>query len=127
MSSALTMCFVIFFTIIATTTSCSRKSELYLEGQGQAERDLKNGLFNMSEAESNNVPAYPEYMDLLHKRYGIGWCESSLPGDPRAAEEWVRGYNEVALPKIEQKLGAEVLKQTMADAQKAHDLSKGKN
>jgi hypothetical protein len=102
---------------------CSQEQDLYTEGQGQAERDLAKGEFRIAFPDDTNMPTFGQYTELLHKRYGIDWCGYSLPANPRAAKAWVRGYNEVALPKIEQELGAQILKQTMADAQKLHDTA----
>jgi hypothetical protein len=112
--------FVVILGLTATVmmTGCDRVKDEYYEGQGQAERDLAKGELKIAVVDGATVPAFWDYTDLLRKRYRIGWCIHSLPANPRAAEAWVRGYNEVSLPKIERQFGTNILKQTLADAQK---------
>jgi hypothetical protein len=112
---------------IIIMTGCSQEHQEYIEGRGQAERDLAHGEFKVAIADGSNIPAFAEYAELLHQRYRIRWFIYSLPANPRAAEARVRGYNEVASPRIEREIGAQVLKQTMADAQKLHDAATAKN
>ena len=92
-------------------TGCSQ-DEKYLEGQGQAKRDLGRGEFMVAIADGTNMPAFVEYTDLLQKRYHVGWVVST--------PSWVRGYNEVAGPEVERQVGVQVLKQTLLDAQSMH-------
>lgn len=110
---------------------CSREHEEYLNGQGQADRDLAQGRLNVAFvdgtvalAENINTSAWADYTKLLRQRYGIGQTVFSLPAYPHAVEEWVRGYNEVATPRIEQEFGVGVLERTKADAQKLADAAK---
>jgi len=91
----------------------NRNHELYLEGKGEAERDLKKGLFTISIPDNTNMPAFYEYVDLLRKRYHVGSVVVS--------ENWSHGYNDVALARVEREIGEEALKQAMRDAQGLHD------
>jgi hypothetical protein len=123
---------LVFAMCLATVTSlilagCSREHEEYIEGQGQAERDLAKGEFKVAIVDGSNMPAFGEYSELLRKRYRIGWCVYSLPANPSAAEAWVRGYNEVAAPRIEREIGSQILKQTMADAETLHGAAIAKH
>ena len=105
-------------------SGCSREQKEYVDGQGQAERDLAKGEYKIAIADGSNMPAFWEYTELLRKRYSIGWCVYYSPhANRRAAEAWVRGYNEIASPRIEREVGAQILKQTFADAQKLHDAT----
>jgi len=102
--------------VVATLCSCSRAREEFVNGQGQAERDLAAGEMKIAFAEGTNMPAFWEYTDLLQKRYNIGWVVFSLPADRSAAAAWARGYNEVATRRIEHEITVQALKQTMTDA-----------
>jgi len=97
---------------IVMLTGCDPAKEEYYEGQGQAERDIAKGELKIAVAEGTNLPVFWDYTELLKTRYKIGWYIST--------PAWTRGYNEVALPKIEQKLGTNALSQTLADAKKLH-------
>ena len=93
---------------------CNRQSEEHQEGRWQAERDIAKGEFKIaffdgSVIDTNGPASFYDYTGLLRTRYNIGWCSYSLPANPRAAEEWVRGYNEVARPEVERRIGAQVL------------------
>lgn len=119
---------ILFITVAALTAGCDRAPDEYVNGQGQAERDIANGqlkiAFDDGGSPGSNMPeAFWEYIQLLQKRHGIGWCTFSLPDNPRAAKAWVRGYNAVAMPKIERQVGAQVLKDTLLEAQKLHEAS----
>lgn len=123
---------LVFTICLATVASlilagCSREHEEYIEGQGQAERDLAKGEFKVAIVDGSNMPAFEEYTELLRKRYRVGWCIYSLPVNPPAAEAWVRGYNEVASPRIEREIGSQILKQIMADARKLHGAAIAKH
>jgi hypothetical protein len=114
-------------TLVAVVTfcSCGRERGEFTNGHGQAERDLAAGRLTVAftdgaNPDGTNVPAFWEYTDLLRKRYNIGWVVYSLPADPKAATAWVRGYNEVAIPRIEHEIAAHVLAQAMKDAQELH-------
>jgi hypothetical protein len=98
---------------------CNREHEQYLEGQGQAERDLAKGELKVAISDGSNMPAFAEYTELLRKRYRVGWCVSTEP--------WVRGYNEIASPRIKQEIGTQILKQTMTEAQTSHDATTAKH
>ena len=106
---------IIFFAVVGC-----RAHEEYLEGRDQAEIDLAKGILKVAIEDGTNMPAFGEYTVLLRDRYRIGWISYSLPSNREAAAEWVRGYNEVALPRIKTDFGAQVLEKTMADAQKLH-------
>ena len=110
---------------------CSREHDEYIEGRGQAERDLAQGTFKVAFvdgtvalADNIHMSAWTEYTKLLRQRYGIGWTVFSLPAYPHAVEAWVRGYNEVAAPRIEHEFGIGVLERTKADAQKLADTAR---
>ena len=62
--------------------------------------------------------AFWDYTEILRKRYNVGWVVYSLPASPDAVKAWVRGYNEVAGPKVERQVGAQVLKEALLEAQK---------
>jgi hypothetical protein len=101
-------------------SGCSQEDEKYHSGRARAKRELAQGQINIAFADPIKEPFY-SYAELLRSRYHISWCVYSLPGNPKAAEAWVRGYNEVMLPRIESQFGTNILKQTLADAQKLHD------
>jgi len=99
--------------------------DAYVEGQGQAERDiakdeLKIAFVDGALSDSDMPIAFWDYTDILRKRYHIGWVVYSLPANPDAVKAWVRGYNGVAEPKIERQVGAQVLKEALLEAQKVY-------
>ena len=116
---------------VIISAGCSREHEEYINGQGQAERVSAQGAFKVAFvdgtvalADDIDTSAWGDYIKLLSQRYGIGWTVFSLPAYPRAVEAWVRGYNEVAAPRIEQKFGVGGLERTKADAQKLVDAAR---
>ena len=109
--------------VASMVVGCRREHDEYIEGREQAERDLDKGEFKIAYADGTNTPAFWQYTELLHRRYHIDWCSYSLPINRPASEAWVRGYNEVALPRVEQEVGVQTLKQVMSDAQKLHDIA----
>lgn len=118
MKFAFAICLAAVATIIATGCNRDRVQEEYLNGQGQAEADLAKGEFKIAFDDGTIMPEFYDYTELLHKRYNVDWCSESLPANPQAAMAWVRGYNEVAGPRVERKIGAQVLKETRLEAQK---------
>jgi hypothetical protein len=107
-----------------TIAGCNdRASEAYIDGQGQAERDIASGTLKIAYAEGS-MPMYPDYQELLQGRYHIGSVTYSAPGSPIAAAAWAKGYNEVASTKVRCAIGDQVLKQTMAEAQKLQEARK---
>src|SRR5262245_44022928 len=98
-----------------------RASDKYIEGKGAAERDITKGerkiaFVDASISDSNTPAAFWEYTEILRRRYDVGWVVYSLPNDPEAAKSWVRGYNEVAGPKVEHQIAAQVLKSVSIEA-----------
>ena len=99
--------------VLPLVSSCERVRDSYVEGQGQAQRDIAKGELKIAFVDgvlvSSNAPVtFWEYTDILHRRYNVGWCIHSLPDNPDAVRAWVRGYNEVAGPKVERQVGAQV-------------------
>jgi len=107
---------------VLIATGC-RKHEEHLNGRDQAKRDLGKGILRVAIEDGTNMPAFGEYATLLRSRYNIGWITYSAPANRDAAAAWVRGYNEVALPRIELQFGPGVLTKTMTDAEKLHAQS----
>jgi hypothetical protein len=112
---------------VIVTVSCNTELERYLDGRGQARRDLARGEFNVAIADGSNMPAFYEFNKLLYTRYHIGCTGFSLPANPRAAEAWVRGYNAVAEPRITSKFGDQVLSRTMSEAEELHKTMTDRN
>ena len=111
---------------------CDRVRDEYANGEGQANRDVAKGEFKIAFvdgtiADTNAPAAFYEYTGLLRTRYRIGWVIYSLPDNPRAAEAWVRGYNEIAGPRVERQVGVQVLKETLSEAQKLRATAKTKH
>jgi hypothetical protein len=121
------MCIALVFVFLLT--ACDEAHEKYVDGKAQAKSDLAKGEFNIAIAGGSDIPAFGEYIELLHSRYGIGRSVYSFPHNFHAAEAWARGYNEIARPEVERKIGAKILEQTMSEAQKIHEneLHKPKN
>jgi hypothetical protein len=104
------------------SAGCSRSSEEYRNGRATARADANKGILAIAYAESAQLPAcWFYYEELLRTNYGVQRYVHSLPVNPQAAEAWSRGYNEVAQPEIERRLGTNVLKSTMAEAQKIYE------
>ena len=112
--------------LVFFTASCGREREEYINGQIFAEQDLAKGELKVAIADYNDMPEIKEYTELLQNRYHIGWTSLTLPNNPNAAREWVRGYNEVVIPTIKLKFGTNILKQTLEDAKKLHDVKNNK-
>src|SRR5687767_10002896 len=107
---------------VLLATGCSRESEEYLNGRASAREDVAKGILAIAHAESSQLPAcWFYYEELLQTNYGVQRHVYSLPANPRAAEAWVRGYNEVGQPEIERRFGTNVLKRTMAEAQTIYE------
>jgi len=105
-----------------------RTRDNYLEGKGVAVKDIEKGerqiaFVDASISESNTPVAFWEYTEILRSRYRVGWVVYSLPDDPEAAKSWVRGYNEVARPKVEHQIAAQVLKDVSTEAGKSHSAT----
>jgi hypothetical protein len=79
--------------------------------------DVKSGQLKIAFVDGVNITNFWEYTQLLQKRYAVRWLVYSLPANPRAAEAWVRGYNEVATINIYRRFGTNILNQALADAQ----------
>lgn len=110
--------FVIQLTLVAMlVTGCDRVKEEYYEGRSRGAIDVRSGQLKIAFVDGVKMTNFWEYTQLLQKRYAIGWLVYSLPANPRAAEAWVRGYNEVATADIYRRFGTNVLDQTLADAQ----------
>jgi hypothetical protein len=115
----------ILIAVLVITNGCSDDTaqDRYLDGRGQAEADLAKGSFKVAFVDgsiSSNMPEFYDYTGLLRTRYGIDSFVYSLPANPQAVFAWVRGYNEVAGPSVERHVGAQVLKETLLEAQKIH-------
>lgn len=114
--------YVILVAIITLDEDWNPVRTKFYNGEGRANSDVEKGQTNIAIANSNHMPAYWEYSDLLRKRYGINSCVYSLPDNPDAEEAWVRGYNGVTMPTIERKFGTNFLAQIYAEAKKLHEL-----
>jgi hypothetical protein len=101
---------------------CSRNGDYYVEGQGQADRDLASGQTNVAFLDGVSIHAYGSYTELLRTKYHIGVTSFSLPAHPTWAKAWVLGYNDITVQAIERKFGTNFLKKVLAGAE-----SVGKN
>jgi hypothetical protein len=109
--------------ICMLSAGCDRVRDNYVEGRGQAERDIAKGELKIAFVDgavsNSDMPvAFWEYTDILRRRFSLGWRVYSLPNNPDAAKAWVRGYNEVAGAKVERKVGLQVLKEVLSEAEK---------
>src|SRR5262249_34162382 len=102
---------------VAVLTGCSREREEYFNGRASATQDVRKNVLHVAFGDSGEIDSPPwtaNYIGLLQTNYGIQPVWFSLPSNPRAVEAWVRGYNEVAQPAIENRFGTNVLSRTIA-------------
>jgi hypothetical protein len=99
-----------------------RVREEYQNGGRRARADVTKGVLAIAYAESAQLPpSWFYYAELLWTNCGVQRVVFSLPANPRAAEAWARGYNEVAQREIQQRFGTNILNYMMAEAQTMYD------
>jgi hypothetical protein len=115
---------------------CDRAKEEYYNGRSLAQADKSNGQLKVAivdgaiydpKIDGTNMMPFWICADILYKRYHIQWVQFSLPDNPQAVREWVRGYNEVMDPEIKARFGTNIFQQTVAEALRIQSNSVARN